>query len=573
MVSLLFLSTKAFLWTDLKDTESLFFKSITSCLVIKDYATAIDMSKTAVTAFPNSSQMKRLLIRSLAEGGESLEALHLFQKESSSLKEDFFLLEALSWSFLSQKKEYSEVATISSLIGASLTQDSRSVDLISKALDSSNVFFRSFAVQLAGQKNDRVLQKQLLNLLKEEKNWYVRLELIRSIGQMRLSESIPFLKDLVSNRSASSEEKSAAIYALICMDDNISDLEVDALLQDRRSWMREYGIAVIDHLFKEDKIETALPLLKDPSPRVRSRLLAFLGTLDLKKALCTQIETYLPLLLEDSHPKVATLAAWLQLKIDGQNGEELLLKKVLCEDVVLSRFAASVVCASGRFMTHTLKQLFNQVTDSYVKANLAIGMLKQKVEIPFAIDYLKKFFLENREKIMWKEEIYPMFTTLCPSRISHLVHVPQYPDLIDQSTRLDLLSILYLFGCEEATTLGKSLLKQQPWGIVTGASALLLQEGDEKAIDLITSLLKDTDKSIQLQAALALAFYGADPSMAKVLEKTYSQVNWEKRVQILRALGHIGNRESIPFFLEVMKEPFWLLKILSATGIIQCLYH
>ena len=151
--------------------EKEFAKGITSCLLIKDYSTAVNLGKTAIEAYPKSLQIQSLVIRSLAENGESLEALKLFQREFSdkTLKENFSLLESIAWATLIHSEENGEMARVSSLIGASLTQDSRTVDLIIDGLESSNVLLRSFSLRLAPQYNDRIVQKKVLELLRSEK--------------------------------------------------------------------------------------------------------------------------------------------------------------------------------------------------------------------------------------------------------------------------------------------------------------------------------------------------------------------------------------------------------------------
>ena len=111
------------------------------------------------------------------------------------------------------------------------------------------------------------------------------------------------------------------------------------------------------------------------------------------------------------------------------------------------------------------------------------------------------------------------------------------------------------------------------WGVVTGASVLLISEGDGEALNLIRKLLDDENEVTRIQAALVIAFYGGDPKVAQILENAYTKVDWERKIQILEAIGFIGNRDSIPFLLEVMKEPFTLLRTIAASSVIQCLYH
>jgi HEAT repeat protein len=200
-------------------------------------------------------------------------------------------------------------------------------------------------------------------------------------------------------------------------------------------------------------------------------------------------------------------------------------------------------------------------------------MIKQKVYLDLAIDALKQFFLTEEKEIMWQSGIYPMFNRLVPSNYKHVIQIPRYPQVMDHLTRLDLLNILCIAGCKDAKELVKKFLGKQMWGVVSGASVLLIEEGDSDALNLIRAYLDDEDELTKIQAALALAFYGGDPKVSKILEEAYKKVDWERKIQILEALGAIGNRDSIPFLLEVMKEPFSLLRTIAASSVIQCLYH
>ncbi len=555
--------------------EKEFAKGITSCLLIKDYSAAVNLGKMATKAFPESRQIQSLLIRSLAESGESVEALKLFQKEFSdrSLKDNFSLLESVAWATLIHSEEKSEMARISSLIGASLTHDSRTTSLIVDALESSNALLRSFGLRLAPQYNDRIVQKRVLALLREERNWYVRLELIQAVGYMRLTEAMPFLKEAIASQSVTQEEKVSAIHALVNIYEDVSDKDLDLLLNHQRSGLRELGIAIIDHFGKGDKIVRLIPLLKDPSPHVRSLVLGVIGTMDIDQNVLTHVNKDIDLLMKDVHPEVAVMAAWLKLRINPEEGLERLVEWALSKDLPRARFAAVALGCGGKRTFFVLAKTLEEAKDPYVKANLALAMVKQKVDGAKAVAYLKTFFLETSEELMWQPGVYPMFTALVPSRVSHVTHIPSYPALVDHLTRLDLLNVLCIAGCEEATLLVKKFLDKEMWGVVTGASVLLIQEGDKEALGLIRKLLDDENEKTKIQAALALAFYGGDPKVAKILENAYPKVDWERKIQILEALGFLGNRDEIPFLLETMKEPFTLLRTIAASSVIQCLYH
>jgi HEAT repeat protein len=552
-----------------------FAKGITTCLLIRDYQTAVSLSKTALSAYPKSDQIRSLMVRALSENGDCLEALTFFQKEFSdkSLKENFSLLETIAWATLNQSEDKKESSRVSALIGASLTGDARTVELICDGLESSNMLIRSFSLRLAPRYNDKAIQKKVLELLKSEKNWYLRLEVLQTVGFMKLQEASSYLRETIASQSVSQEEKISAIHALVNIYDDVQDKDLELLLNHSRSGLRQLGVMIIDHFEKFDKAELLLPLLKDPSPHVRELVLSVLATFDISDRLISKVAVEIEKLEKDVHKECSILASWFRLRYDPEGAADLLMKAVQSDDLAIARYAATLLGAGGDKTKHLLKRALTLASDSFVKANLAVGMIKQKVHVSIAVQTLKEFFMNEDKEIMWQAGIYPMFNRLVPSNYKHVIQIPRYPQVMDHLTRLDLLNILCIAGCNDAKDLVKKFLDKQMWGVVSGASVLLIEEGDNDALNLIRGYLEDENELTKIQAALALAFYGGDPSASKILEEAYKKVDWERKIQILEALGSIGNRDSVPFLLEVMKEPFSLLRTIAASSVIQCLYH
>ena len=124
----------------------------------------------------------------------------------------------------------------------------------------------------------------------------------------------------------------------------------------------------------------------------------------------------------------------------------------------------------------------------------------------------------------------------------------------------------------KALQLTKDFLQKKDWNL-TAAAAVLLQEGDEKAGELVSSLLDDSDEKVRMQAALVLGLMYRDPIAVDVLQKVYPNADQRIKIIILEALAQIGDASSIPFLLEILKEPFQTLRIVAASALIQCLYR
>jgi hypothetical protein len=562
-------------YAELKGVEGDFAKKIVSYLIIKDFSGALETCQTAMKIYPHSQEIKTLMIKILSESGQTIAALELFREKGPefNLRDNFPLVESLAWGVLLHDEEQSEMTRLSSLIGAYLTRDARAVTMLVDAIHSSNAFLRSFGIYFSVHYRDRLLQKEILQLLDEEKNWFVRQQLIQAVGSMKLEEAEPELKRIVESKSTTNEEKGLAIQALVSIFEESDADEIDMLLQNQRMGMRQLGLAMIDHFELVDQAEKILPLLKDPSPAIRINVLGCLGTIGVDPKIYIHIQKDVEKLIADSHPEVAVMAYWLTLQYNPDLGREGLRKWIASSDFRLAQFAAAVAGGGGAATIQLVNEMFDEVTDPFVKVNLALGMIKQREHVVKGREFLKEFLAGHKEKIMWMHGVYSMFNVLSQSEVRHVPHIPDYPALVDQMTRLDLLNILSIAECDGAKDLIKEFLHTQTWGVVGSAAVLVLEEGDMEAIDVVRELLDEADEKIRIQAALALAFYGRDPSVVRVLESAYVKVDWEKKISILEALGFIGSRESIPFLMKVLEEPFQLLRTVAASSIIQCLYH
>ncbi len=555
--------------------EADFAGKVVSFLLVRDYEGARISCETALRIFPDSARLKNLYIRTLSEGGDCEKALEIFKKKrlSNELLQNFDLLESLSWGILSQREKDSEMGVLASLIGAYLTQDARAVQLLKDGMQSSNAYIRGLSIQLACNYNDRPLQQEVLRLLQEEKNWYVKREVVSAIGRMRLKEAAIDLKEIIASKAVSSEEKEMAIQSLVMLHDDLSREEMNSLLQSKRAGFRELAVVLVDHFEKKEQITHLLPLLSDSSPSVRTRMLAMLGSINFDLSIYSSIKEKLKELSKDLNPEVAIMADWVLLKIDPEYGKEELTKWILSKNLNASRFAASVVGAGGLTTASILESCFTRASDKFVKANLAYKMIEQGIETQTAGIFLRSFLTDRSEKIMMGDGIYPCFTQILPSKVHHVPNVQRYPEMVDQLSRLKILNALAVVGIPDLKEIAKSYLQGQVWGVVGSAAVFFLEEAEMASIDLVKELLDDEDQTVRIQAALALAFYGGEKRSAKVLEEAYWKVDWDKKISILEALGHVGARESIPFLLTVLEEPFTLPRTIAASSIIQCLYH
>lgn len=552
-------------------------KRVYTHLLIGDAHSAVKDARQYLALFPESKTLKLSMIHALCKSGNEIEALEEWKKISQTheeLKKDHHCLEALAWAVLSQGESSNQlVVRLNSLIGAALTHDVKAIQLLTQQLRGSNALIRSLAINLAATFGDLPLQDEIARLLKEEKIWFVRLEVIKAIGKLRMVNYRLQLKEIIANPKTLAEEKAAAIVALVSMYDSIDDLELQQLIHSNRSGLRELAAEIISHLDLKNKILLLLPLLKDSSPNVRVATLNTFGLLNVDEIEGEPLIHWIRPLMHDSSVEVAMTASWLSFLKNDQEAAKKLSEWILGDEGKTRRLASAALAICGKKGVKLSHELIKKSSDPYVKVNLALGLIGQRKHVRLSCETLFAV-IKNREELwMWESAPNPLFRSLAPSQLKHIEQIPNYPSVVDQLTRLELLSVLSILRDPKAEEAVKQFLQNQTWGIAGAAAAMLLQEGGEGALDIVRSLLEDPDDKVRVQAALLLAILGSDQAAVKVLQQAYFHVERDMKVYILEALGHVGDASSISFLLDVFNEPFQVLRVVAASALIQCLYH
>lgn len=535
-------------------------------LFVHDPRSAVKDAEKFLKIYPDSKELRLAYLQALAEKGDETAVLQEWEKRKVELQKDRYALEILAWGVLKKGDLSSQLNIhLSSLIGASLTRDVRAVPMLVNALRGSNALLRLIAVRFSAQYGDGPLQEELKRMLKEEKVWFVRLEVIRAIGQLRITSLREELKEMIADKNTLVEEKAEAIIALVQMYDGVRESDLKDLISSNRAGLRQLACELVSYFDLRGNVKDLALLLQDASPDVRSHALHTIGLLRTRVG-----EKRLRSLMEDSSPMVAITACWVATLQGMKEGIEELGKWI---DDVHPRWrllAASTLSSCGKKGTALALEKMEKSEDLFVRANLAIGLIGQRVEVQKASDVIYEI-LEQETLLMWDQNSH--MRILARSQVSHIDQIPNHPKVIDQMVRLDLLNILCIMQHPKAQEAVKGYVKNESWGITGAAVAVLLEEGDEGAMTVISGLLKDEDPHIRVQAAFILAMMGSDPEAVKVLQEAYPKMSRDIKIQILEAIGHVGSLESVPFLIDILSEPFQLLRVIAASAMIQCLYH
>ncbi len=564
--------------TESNVSEQAAVKRVYAHLLIQDKMSAVLEAKQALELFPESKSLQASYIRALCENGDETEAWLHWEKNAKLFQDplpDRYLLEILAWGVLNKGDASSQLSIrLTSLLGAAFTHDAKAVPLLLEQLRSSNAMLRSIAVKLSASYGDAPLRDEIARLLKEEKVWYVRLEVIQAIGHLRIDELRAELKEIVGNPKTLAEEKAAAIVSLVGMYDAIDRQELVRLSNSNRAGLRQLACEVVCHLNQQEHLDLIVPLLRDSSPDVRLSALNVFGLMRVKQIGNVPAIDLIRGNLEDSSPAVAITAAWCALLTDPTVGEKKIEQWLDHENIDYVRQAAAALSVSGKYGQKLALEKMKSLQDPYVRVNLALGLIGQRSQVKQCCQILyDTFFAEDQVLWMWDSSFNPLFRSLAPSRVSHIEQIPHYPMVVDQMTRLEILSVLSIVRYPKAQDAVKGFLQNQTWGVTGAAAATLLQEGDDDDLIAVRGLLNDADEKIRVQAALILGMVGGDPAAVKVLQEAYPYVDREMKVHILEALAHVGDAQSIPFLMEILKEPFQILRVVAASALIQCLYH
>jgi HEAT repeat protein len=556
-------------------TEEEGVRRVRAHLLIEDSASALKEALELVDQYPQSKVSGSILIEALAAEKRESEALavwHSISVKYPDLIQDRALLEELAWGVLRKGLDSTQTGVrLSALIGAYLTRDVRAVQILKQMMRDSNAVIRSIAVQMTPAYQDASLKEEVIHLLENEKVWMVRLEVIKVIGALRIGALKPYLEKMIGSEKVTYEERQIAIESFLQLEDDLSLEKLTLLTKSNRAGMRHLACSIAIHLESKEAKDLILPLIHDSHPDVKvAALNAF--------ALCYKdlVSSYdaIELLsqpLQDSHPTVQVTAAWAATLVDASFGSPHL--KRLAEDRVpeTRRLAAAAIAASGARGVSLAQEQIRENTDPYVKANVALGLLGQRVDVALACDALHDSLQNDKKMWMWDTKANPLFQVLAPSQIRYVDHIPNYPESIDQMTRLNLVGLLTIVEDPRALTILKDFLQKRSWGITGVAAAMLLQEGDETALEVVRQLLSEEDQNVRLQACLVLAMLGKDESVLSDLQGAYAGADHQKKLHILEALGRMGGGDSYSFFIGVFKEPFPILRVAAAASLIQCL--
>lgn len=520
----------------------------------------------------NQKTFNRILI-ALAEIENEELLLNSWKRYCSLYPETCFensdLLEKISWSIIGKaSKNPSPVLRQISTLAAVIGNDAKGVEILQSRIQDPNAAVRATALKLAGHLHDERIGEQVLYSIQKEKSLLVRIAAICAAGSMCLKEAKGPLLNVLSDRHGALQEKIAAVAALVEIFNTIEEDQIERFANSSQTGLRLLACALLHHFPEKGNLDIALKLSRDSHADVRQKALYVLG---IHHAKAPESLTAAKSCLNDLNSKVAITACWLLTLTSPQEGQSCFSEWLQDTNPDSRRLAAAALGATGKYGKALARKAFWNSNDPYVKLNLATSLIGQRIDVYDICDQLYHIHQSQREKWMVDEET--LFKVVQPSTVRHDELIPNLPEAINQSTRLDFLNILAMMEYPKTADALKQFLSERNWGISGLAAELLLTEGDESAIEIVTALLNNPSAKIQLQAALLLAFWNQDPLSVKVLQERYPSSDFNTKMQILEALGRLGEKKTLPFLNDRLYEPSQTLRVVAAVALLLHIYH
>lgn len=552
---------------NLVTNEPCMLSRLQAYLCLPDQQLAQIEAKQALSQYPSSKKIKQTALKLYAKSGEEHKALQLLQDYIQAFPGENIprdCLEEVAWGVIEKgSKSFSPLVRAISLIAAAIGDDARGVALLARHISDPHRSVRGLAVEFSSHFRDATLQDAILERLKQEQDAEVRLALISAVGAMKIEQGEKELLAILENEGTLQEDKAVAIGSLAELKEKVSKKEIEKLAQSSRSAIRVLAAKLVESNARPEEYHLLIPLLYDTHAEVRKAALETLGSL--------RVSNCSTALLNDTSPSVAITCAWVLALNKSPLGKESFSTWLESQNQEERIMAAAALAACGKYGFPLTIKAFRKASDPYVRLNLALALVRNGINEEEGLQAIYEAVMTHPEKWMTKE--LGRFEAIVPCDVAHRADISNYPEALNQITRLNLLNLLAVKEHPGALQAATRFLKERPWGITGAASTLLLKEGNEEALVLIRELLNDPSEKVQLQAALLLAAWGNDVEALMTLQRLYPKALRHQKENIVEAVGRIGDPAGLPFLIQCLNDPHQTLRMVAASSILQILYH
>ncbi len=562
-------------WFGLSASDEWVLKRVKSHLLIGDVDAAKAEASNGAVQYPASRKVKELEIETLAKAGDEKRMMACWRdyvRQYPDAFEKTDLLESMAWGVIDKGFwAASPITRAVALVAANLSGSVKGIKLLEKGIQDTNSAVRGLALELSMKNRDSILQDRVLEVLEKDRAWNARMAALKAAGGMRIQRAREALRKIISSNQSTDEERALAVQSLVMILDASSRRDIARLAKSRRVGLRLLACEIVAVFKQHEDLDLIVPLFSDHSAQIRKAALQVAGILRDPEVNGKDIShTILPM-LGDPDKEVAIIASWVLMLHKHPEGQRAMSVFLRDDSREIRCFAAAVLRSAGKYGRPLIERAFEESFDPYVRLNLAIGLIGQRIHCPEACREIYHELMTSGDRWMWQEE--GVFRSVAPSLVRHREDIPQFPEVVNQLVRLELLQLLAFMKYPGTESAMKQFLEERTFGITGVVAALMLSEGEEESLDMIRKLLDDPDEKIRAQAALILALWGREENVIKELETIYTSGTRHVKEKVLEGMGSIGSHHSLPFLTERLSEPHQHLRMIAAVAIIQCVNH
>lgn len=557
--------------------EKIFREKISYNLLIRNDAEAINQSSEAIQIFPYSKNLRKLYLESLSSIGAEKKLLRAWQQYSRDFPNDKFedgVLEVIAKGVL-HNAELSDMYASKHYryACADAFTDSSSVESLKEAFQDSNFVVREMALNAALVHGDETLCDDILEMLKTEKVASVKRKGIEVLLRIKGADAKPLLEKMLNDKNLSYLDRVSFILTLLDGKEKVTREELKELTESEQMIERLIACYVYSYFSHKDDLDLLKPLLNDSNHDVRLQAITSLGHLRISQIGDEKLKDILLAQIEKGTTEIALLSSWACIMANDPLEDYPLRDFLYHSNPKIRLQAASLI---GYSLPHTqaiAEEFFETHTDPFVRLNLSISMLVQRVKVKEASDQVFEF-LQRHESAQFKSSFpYPMETVWPTSLLDEGEKmVGGMPSALQSEiVHFCMLNLLAILEDSRAQGLISSFLDTHHSNVALASIAQFIKAESSHILDLICSFFDHPDMNKRVQAAALVALLKKEEKALDVLYNAYPKSDRQIKEMIILIVGQIGSKDSIPFLMDAIYEPSQTLRVVASSSLMRCL--
>ncbi len=557
--------------------ERLLREKVSYYLLVGNDTKAVQEADEAMMRFPESLKIRQLYFEALSNVGDEKKLLRSWQQFSRDFPShhlDSSILEFVAKGVL-RGGALSEMCSAKQVrfACADAFTDSSSVQSLREGLQDSNYIVREMALEAALTHGDEVLSDQILKLLEKEQVARVRRKAFEVLIRIQGDQAKPVVEKALNDPNLSYHERITMILGFLEKKETIERADIEEFAKSPHTIERMIACCIFQFFKHQEDTDILKDLVKDPVQDVQKYAIMSIGALKLPELDDAALAALLKPCLEEGTTEVALLASWALMLRKIPTPKHPFRDFLFHSNQKIRLQAASLIAYSQPFCQELAVQFFNTHSDPFVRLNLSVALLKQRICSQEACDEVFAF-LESSKSTQYKTSLPFSMETIWPLHLSEasLGFVEQMPaSLHKEVVQLSLLNLLAVLGDDRAPLAISKFLDNHHSSVALSFLDQFIRSESPCFIEMVRSFFDHPDLNKRVRAAALVAMMKKDEKALKILYESYPLVDKKLKEMIVVLVGQIASKDSIPFLMEVIYHPSQSLRVIAASSLMQCI--